>query len=138
MRILVLSDTHGDFNRMMKAVTAQPTAEVIIHCGDGEEQVNYLKQTIKDKMIVGVRGNCDWGSMLPATETLRITEKQFLSPMDICIMQRRDFTLLCAPQERQRQIFFALVTHILHFLCMRTDFMYSTLAAAADIWQAMV
>ena len=61
MRILVLSDTHGDFNRMMKAVTAQPTAEVIIHCGDGEEQVNYLKQTIKDKMIVGVRGNCDWG-----------------------------------------------------------------------------
>ena len=30
MRILVLSDTHGDFNRMMKAVTEQPTAEVII------------------------------------------------------------------------------------------------------------
>ena len=30
MRILVLSDTHGDFNRMMKAVTEQPTAEVIL------------------------------------------------------------------------------------------------------------
>ena len=38
MRILVLSDTHGDFNRMMKAVTEQPTAEVIIHCGDGHHQ----------------------------------------------------------------------------------------------------
>ena len=48
MRILVLSDTHGDFNRMMKAVTEQPTAEVIIHCGDGEEQVEYLKQNFKD------------------------------------------------------------------------------------------
>ena len=46
MRILVLSDTHGDFNRMMKAVTEQPTAEVIIHCGDGEEQVEYLKQNL--------------------------------------------------------------------------------------------
>ena len=55
MRILVLSDTHGDFNRMMKAVTEQPTAEVIIHCGDGEEQVEYLKQNFKDKMVVGVR-----------------------------------------------------------------------------------
>ena len=75
MRILVLSDTHGDFNRMMKAVTEQPNAEVIIHCGDGEEQVEYLKQNFKDKMVVGVRGNCDWGSMLPATETLRINGK---------------------------------------------------------------
>lgn len=55
MRILVLSDTHGDFNRMMKAVTEQPTAEVIIHCGDGEQQVEYLKQNFKDKMVVGVR-----------------------------------------------------------------------------------
>ena len=54
MRILVLSDTHGDFNRMMKAVTEQPNAEVIIHCGDGEEQVEYLKQNFKDKMVVGV------------------------------------------------------------------------------------
>ena len=34
-------------------------------CGDGEEQVEYLKQNFKDKMVVGVRGNCDWGSMLP-------------------------------------------------------------------------
>ena len=52
MRILVLSDTHGDFNRMMKAVTEQPTAEVIIHCGDGEEQVEYLKQNVKENDIV--------------------------------------------------------------------------------------
>ena len=44
MRILVLSDTHGDFNRMMKAVNQQPTAEVIIHCGDGEEQVLPQKE----------------------------------------------------------------------------------------------
>lgn len=51
MRILVLSDTHGDFNRMMKAVTEQPTAEVIIHCGDGEEQVEYLNRILRIKWL---------------------------------------------------------------------------------------
>ena len=100
MRILVLSDTHGDFNRMMKAVTEQPTAEVIIHCGDGEEQVEYLKPTV------------------------------------ICITQRWDFTQLCAPHERQKLIFSASVILTLRFLCTRTDFMFLTRAAAADIWQA--
>ena len=57
MRILVVSDTHGDMRTLMKAVNAQPSAEIIVHCGDGDEQVQYLKDTIKDKMIVGVRGN---------------------------------------------------------------------------------
>lgn len=76
MRILVVSDTHGDFNSLSKAVKAQPTAEVIIHCGDGDEQVQLLKDTVKDKMIVGVRGNCDWCSMLPATEMLNICGKK--------------------------------------------------------------
>lgn len=75
MRILVVSDTHGDLRSLMKAVNAQPKAEVIVHCGDGDEQVQYLKQTYKDKMIVGVRGNCDWSSFLPSVETLRICGK---------------------------------------------------------------
>ena len=38
MRILVVSDTHGDLRTLMKAVNAQPSAEIIVHCGDGDEQ----------------------------------------------------------------------------------------------------
>lgn len=75
MRILVVSDTHGDLHSLMRAINAQRTAEVIIHCGDGEEQLQYMKDTIRDKMVVGVRGNCDWGSMLPGIETLRVCGK---------------------------------------------------------------
>lgn len=75
MRILVVSDTHGDFYSLNRAITAQPTAEVIVHCGDGEDQYQYMKDTLRDKMVVGVRGNCDWGSTLPGVETLRINRK---------------------------------------------------------------
>ena len=35
MRILVVSDSHGDYRSLKKAIAAQPTAEVIVHCGDG-------------------------------------------------------------------------------------------------------
>lgn len=76
MRILVVSDTHGDMHSLLRAVKAQPKAEVIVHCGDGDEQLQTLKMMYKDKMIVGVSGNCDWSSMLPATETLSICGKK--------------------------------------------------------------
>lgn len=44
MRILVVSDTHGDLRSLIKAVDAQRKAEIIVHCGDGEEQQRFLKR----------------------------------------------------------------------------------------------
>ena len=51
MRILVVSDTHGDLRSLIKAVDAQRKAEIIVHCGDGEEQQRFLKDNYKDKML---------------------------------------------------------------------------------------
>ena len=75
MRILVISDTHGDFHSMKRALDMQPEAEVIIHCGDGAEQIQYLKDTMQDKTVIGVRGNCDWSSTLPPVECVEIAGK---------------------------------------------------------------
>ena len=75
MRILVVSDTHGDFYSLKRALDAQPTAEVIIHCGDGAEQYQYLKQVYHAKTVIGVRGNCDWTSKLPPAETVEVGGK---------------------------------------------------------------
>ena len=44
---------------------AQPTADVVIHLGDGEEETDELKLSFPEKMFLQVRGNCDWGSTLP-------------------------------------------------------------------------
>ncbi len=78
MRILVVSDTHGDLSTLMNVVNSQPTAEVIVHCGDGEEQYMFLKDNYKDKMVVGVRGNCDWGSSLPGVEYIKVCGKKIM------------------------------------------------------------
>ena len=75
MRILVVSDTHGDFYSLKRALDAQPTAEVIIHCGDGSEQYQYIKDVYLQKQVIGVRGNCDWTSKLPTEETVTVGGK---------------------------------------------------------------
>lgn len=65
MRILVTSDTHGDSSSLRRAILAQPSAEAVIHLGDGEEDVARMRFSFPDKTILQVRGNCDWGSSLP-------------------------------------------------------------------------
>lgn len=72
MRILVVSDTHGDLRSLIKAVDAQRKAEIIVHCGDGEEQQRFLKDNYKDKMIVAVRAT--------AIGTASFRQRRFLKP----------------------------------------------------------
>lgn len=112
MRILVVSDTHGDLRTLMKAVNAQPSTEVIIHCGDGDEQVQYLKDTIKDKMIVGVRGNCDWCSSLPSKEILSVCSKRiFVTHGHLYNAKFGLYNIMCAAREEKADILLFGHTH---------------------------
>ena len=75
MRILVVSDTHGDEYALRAAILKQPRAEVVIHLGDGEEEAANAKDSFPNKMFLMVRGNCDWGSMLPVEEMTMLAGK---------------------------------------------------------------
>ena len=112
MRILVISDTHGDVYTLRKAVNSQPTAEVIIHCGDGDEQVQFLKDNYKDKMIVGVRGNCDWYSFLPSKEIISVCGKKiFITHGHLYNAKLTMYQLVCAAREAQADILLFGHTH---------------------------
>lgn len=76
MRILAVSDTHGDLYSLRCAVRQQPKAEIVLHMGDGERELAELKMEFTDRMIVGVRGNCDWGSASPDTQELILEGKK--------------------------------------------------------------
>lgn len=65
MRILVLSDSHGMESNVRRAILAQPTADIVIHLGDGEEEMRRVKQSFPEKMFLQARGNCDWGVCAP-------------------------------------------------------------------------
>ncbi len=68
MRILVFSDSHGNTGMMRNAIADHPEADMIIHLGDGERDIESLKYLIGDKKLVQVCGNCDFGSLLPVNE----------------------------------------------------------------------
>lgn len=72
MRIMVVSDTHGDAWSLREAINRQPTAEIVIHLGDGQGEFMELKSLYPEKMFIAVKGNCDWGSTLPEEEEIDI------------------------------------------------------------------
>ena len=123
MRILVVSDTHGDYFSLKEVVQTHSSAEIIVHCGDGDEQVDFLKNTYKNKMIIAVKGNCDFGSTLPATEFFTVQGKKIMVTHGHLYNAKATFyNLLCAAKENNADIVLFGHTHTPISLC--TDDVY--------------
>lgn len=65
MRILVISDSHGDSCSVKRAIAEQPTARIVFFLGDGERDIDLNEHSRPNLYIHKVRGNCDYGSILP-------------------------------------------------------------------------
>ena len=76
MRILVLSDSHGHFYELMKIIDRHRDINKIIFLGDGERDFELLK---KEKEILMVKGNCDFGSQLRTIELDRIEDNLIMA-----------------------------------------------------------
>jgi putative phosphoesterase len=61
MRILVISDTHGNYPLVLKACEAAGAFDALIHLGDADDDVALLEYTL-EQPIIHVAGNCDFGS----------------------------------------------------------------------------
>ena len=70
MRILVLSDSHGDFFSMKKAIEAQPTAEVVVFLGDGHMDFERAKPLLEGKRIYEIQGNNDFHCKYPKSQII--------------------------------------------------------------------
>jgi hypothetical protein len=58
MKILVLSDTHGDIEKAKEVIKKHKDIDLIIHCGDFIYDALELQKTTS-KEIIMVKGNCD-------------------------------------------------------------------------------
>ena len=65
MRLLVLSDSHGRKNLLLKAVELHPEADCVIFLGDGERDAEFLHEIHPEVKLYAVCGNCDFNSSLP-------------------------------------------------------------------------
>lgn len=59
MKIVVLSDTHGNFNAFENVIMSNSDADLFLHLGDGATEYFKIKHIYKQTPIVMVKGNCD-------------------------------------------------------------------------------
>lgn len=62
MRIVVMSDTHGETNSIDQVRHAVGPVDAVFHCGDSELDTQH--ESLQDAFVVG--GNCDWDSSYSA------------------------------------------------------------------------
>lgn len=62
---LILSDTHGNTDRVRRVLSLCAPVDGILFLGDGEHDMEVLQQQYPALPVVGVRGNCDFFSRLP-------------------------------------------------------------------------
>ena len=64
MRLLVISDSHGNYPRALKAHESAGPVDHIIHLGDGAEDARLMAQVL-EVPVLQVAGNCDPDPLLP-------------------------------------------------------------------------
>lgn len=68
MRLIVFSDTHGDFRAAREVVERNMDVYTFLFLGDGEKEIDKLRIVYPEKMILNVAGNCDYNSVSPTSD----------------------------------------------------------------------
>lgn len=77
MKVLVISDTHGNADRAFRAHTLSEPVDAIIHLGDGAADADLLREAL-DVPVINVAGNCDPGSNAPREQVWECEGKRIL------------------------------------------------------------
>lgn len=112
MKLLVVSDTHGDTRSLKSAILSKNDAEVIIHCGDGNSEFTELSKLFPEKHFVGVRGNCDFCTPAANIETLTLEGKKiFITHGHLYNAKYGLYNLTCAAKEAEADLLLFGHTH---------------------------
>ena len=115
MRILVVSDTHGDEGALQRAVQAHPSARTVIHLGDGAREAEAVAARFPDRMFWQVRGNGDFAlgsaGLLYAREETLGGKRLFFTHGHLYGVKTGLYRVCCAARERQADILLFGHTH---------------------------
>ena len=77
MKILVLSDSHGNISNMIQAVEAS-SPRMIFHLGDCWHDAEKLHDHFPELPLEQVPGNCDFRSAEPTEKLIDVSDKRIL------------------------------------------------------------
>lgn len=70
VKLLVVSDSHGNNENVRRAIELEKPFDVLVHCGDIEGPISIF-QSDSSYEVRAVRGNCDFGNGLPVNDEFR-------------------------------------------------------------------
>jgi putative phosphoesterase len=77
MKLLVISDSHGNYSHALKAHQLAGPVDHIIHLGDGSEDARLMAEVL-EVPVHRVAGNCDYEPQLPRELTLEFGDTRVL------------------------------------------------------------
>ncbi len=77
-RLVLISDSHGRQTDFETVCRLHPEATWFVFLGDGAGEFERIKAEHPEWPLVGVKGNCDYGSRLPADLILVVGNKRIL------------------------------------------------------------
>ncbi|MFC7684461.1 metallophosphoesterase [Ureibacillus sp. GCM10028918] len=110
MKLLVMSDTHGDAEVIKQVREANQNVDAIIHCGDSELAFDhpYLEGIRK------VRGNCDQDNRFPKEDLFEVEGiKVFVAHGHLLNVKSTIMNLLYRAQEVEANVAFFGHSHVL-------------------------
>lgn len=76
MRLIVVSDTHGRTEQFERVFQKQSRADLFLHLGDGEADVEIMRGRHPESAFVTVRGNCDIWSAEPPEKLMELAGRR--------------------------------------------------------------
>lgn len=95
MKLAVFSDSHGNPEKMLGAISAS-RPDLIIHLGDSQGDVHKIKKQFPQIPLKAVGGNCDISSGLPGSEVLTLCGFKLFLTHGHFQMVKSTLALLCA------------------------------------------
>lgn len=95
MRILIVSDTHGDIDYFNEVIDREGHFDMVLHCGDGAGDADYFEMKA-DCPVYAVRGNCDLFSRETNTRIVTVCGKRIYMEHGtrICYFEKTQFDRL--------------------------------------------
>jgi putative phosphoesterase len=78
MKLLVISDSHGNYARALKAHQLAGPVDHIVHLGDGAEDARLMEEVLETP-VYRVAGNCDFDPELPTELILEFGQCRILA-----------------------------------------------------------
>ena len=76
MKILVLSDTHGNIKKTLSVLSFHSDIKEVFFLGDNTSDIDAVKEQFKDKNFHVVSGNCDIASPYKSTDIATINNRR--------------------------------------------------------------